>query len=94
MLLRIRKGIDHIGNIPCLRYEGGNETKVYQYDSLSIDRRAEIETSFIRKSIENQSDWPLPLPILQPDNRMAAQQACFVCLGKFGVDSPAKGVAR
>ena len=78
--------IDHIGNIPCLRYEGGNETKVYQYDSLSIDRRAEIETSFIRKSIENQSDWPLPLPILQPDNRMAAQQACFVCLGKFGVD--------
>lgn len=78
--------IDHIGAIPLLRYEGGNETKVYQYDSLSIDKRAEIETSLIRESIEKQSSWPLPLPILQPDNRMAAQQACFVCLGRFGVN--------
>jgi hypothetical protein len=27
-------------------------------------------------------------PILSPDSRMTAQQACFVCLGRLGCDPP------
>jgi len=79
--------VDHIGALPTLQYDvSGNETKAYEGLELTIEKRTEIEARLIRESIEQQMLWPLPLPILNPDNRMAAQQACFVCLGKLGVN--------
>jgi hypothetical protein len=79
--------VDHIGALPTLQYDmSGNEKKAYEGLELTIEKRTEIEARLFRESIEQQMLWPLPLPILNPDNRMAAQQACFVCLGKLGVN--------
>lgn len=41
------------------------------------------ENELLRKAIETESEWPLPLPILRPDHRMLAQQGCFVVSGKL-----------
>ena len=81
--------VDHIGAIPTLRYDtAGDSSKVYEGRSLTIESRAEVEANHIRHVIENEIIIPLPLPILSPDSRMTAQQACFVCLGKLGCDPP------
>jgi hypothetical protein len=81
--------VDHIGAIPTVQYDmAGNPSKVYEGRSLTIESRAEVEAKHIRHVIENEVIIPLPLPILRPDSRMTAQQACFVCLGKLGCDPP------
>lgn len=81
--------VDHIGAMPTVRYDvSGESSKVYEGRSLTIESRAEVEANHIRHVIENEIIMPLPLPILSPDSRMTAQQACFVCLGKLGCDPP------
>jgi hypothetical protein len=81
--------VDHIGGSPNMHYDTtGVPRKVYEGRSLTIESRAEVEANHIRNVIENEIIMPLPLPILSPDSRMTAQQACFVCLGRLGCDPP------
>ena len=81
--------VDHIGALPNIHYDtAGVSSKVYEGRTLTIESRAEVEANHIRNVIENGFIMPLPLPILSPDSRMTAQQACFVCLGRLGCDPP------
>lgn len=62
--------------------------KSYPARDLTTDALATEENEFLRDVIEHETAWPLPLPIVRPDARMVAQQACFVCLGKLGSEPP------
>ena len=72
---------DHTGSWPTHVYEQGTgkliETK-YEGFELNV---SEEETRILREAIEKEIKWPLPVPVLNPDARMTAQQACFVCNG-------------
>lgn len=80
---------DHVGATPTVRYDtDGVASEVHEGRSLTLEKRAEIEANHIRNAIKNKMNLPLPLPILSPDNRMLAQQACFVCIGSLGCHPP------
>jgi FRG domain len=51
---------------------------------ITTDKHVSVsENELLRKAIEEEWMYPVPLSILQPDRRMLAQQACFVCNGKL-----------
>jgi hypothetical protein len=81
--------VDHVGATPTVHYNSaGIASKVYEGRLLTLEYLAEVEANHFRHAIENECTLPLPLPVLSPDNRMLAQQACFVCIGKLGCDPP------
>jgi hypothetical protein len=80
---------DHVGASPMMKYaDGALVSKSYPGRETTIDTIAADETDLIRRAIERGLTWPLPLPIVRPDRRMYAQQACFVCVGKLGCRPP------
>lgn len=52
---------------------------------LSFDDYLRVENALLRATMKSKIKWPLPLPILRPDARMAAQQGCFVASGELYV---------
>lgn len=76
---------DHIGATPStLQIDNVVVRTSYPGRRVTLDTVAAEETDLIRSVIEDETTWPLPLPIVRPDPRMSAQQASFVCIGKLG----------
>lgn len=50
---------------------------------LSFDDYLRVENKLLRATMKAKIKWPLPVPILRPDARMAAQQGCFVSSGEL-----------
>lgn len=54
----------------------------------AFEQRVKDENGLIQHIIKTRSIWPLPIPIVDPDDRMKKQEGCFVCLGVLGHDPP------
>lgn len=67
-------------------------TTTYPGRYYTDDHAAAEENELLRMIIIEESTSPLPLPILRPDRRMAAQQACFVACGKLTAERGMTGV--
>lgn len=78
-------GRDHMGVVSrtTSNPKGKIIEKTYPGRTITDEHVSEEENQLLREAIEKEAVWPLPLPILRPDIRMAAQQACFVCSGKL-----------
>ena len=78
-------GRDHMGVLSHTTYspEGKIINKTYPGRTITDEHVSENENQLLREAIEKETFWPLPFPILHPDRRMMAQQACFVCSGKM-----------
>lgn len=77
-------GRDHLGVEKVVEtLPNGQVSHRYPGREITDDDVSELENSLLRQAIEHDSEWPLPLPILRPDRRMAAQQACFVACGRL-----------
>lgn len=72
---------DHIGAVPSFHAEGGTVRKSYPGREMSDATLADFETALLRETIEHEVRWPLPIAVFSPDERMIAQQACFVATG-------------
>jgi hypothetical protein len=62
-------------------YEEGGIIDSRFDDKLISKEKARFYSKLLREVIQGEVHWLLPLPILLPDRRMAAQQACFICSG-------------
>jgi hypothetical protein len=86
-------GRDHMGVVPETVYAEGKEVKKsYPGRGITDDHVIDSENLLLRIAIENESAWPIPLPIIRPDQRMTAQQACFVASGKLSSQSGSTAV--
>jgi len=78
-----------MGTVASSVHKDGEEIeRTYPGREITDDYMAQEENRLVREMIEEECLWALPLSILRPDRRMAAQQACFVCSGKLGVNPP------
>jgi hypothetical protein len=84
-------GCDHMGVVSSTTHDkdGVEVERSYPGREITLDDVAREENQLVREVIEHEAAWPLPLSILRPDRRMAAQQACVVCSGKLGGESSA-----
>lgn len=53
-------------------------------EGANLEAVSADENHLLRSAIAKNIEFPLPLPILRPDKRMAAQKACFVAVGGLG----------
>lgn len=75
---------DHTGAVPDHEHKDGKVVHTtYPGRTTTTDDVLDEQNTLLREAMEKEINWPLPLPILRPDKRMAAQQACFVCSGKL-----------
>lgn len=72
---------DHIGAVPSLHTDGETVRKSYPGLEMTDTTLADFDTALLREAIEHDVRWPFPIAIFSPDERMIAQQACFVVTG-------------
>lgn len=80
---------DHIGSLPCHHKEGETVRKSYPGREMSDATLAAFETALLRETIEHEVRWPFPIAVFSPDERMIAQQACFVATGAISHETSA-----
>lgn len=86
-------GRDHMGVKAYTETDQNQQTfTTYPGRYYTDDHAVAEENELLRKIIVDESISPLPLPILRPDRRMAAQQACFVACGKLTAERGMTGV--
>ena len=55
----------------------------HPWSSITDEMLAAKENELLRYAIAEEVNWPIPLVIFRPDERMSTQQACFVTNGRL-----------